>query len=457
MRRILGVSPHEPATAETFALRVHPQDRATLAAHESALEAGRAAEAEVRIVRPDGSVRNVKLKSVRQAGDSADAAANRGTLQDVTEQRRLQEQLAHAQKMEAIGRLAGGVAHDLNNHLMVIQCNLDVLQLPESSELKALRSAIGAAAQTTSRLLAFGRSSTLRRRIVDPNQLVSQTLLLLERVIAEDINLRSQLESDLPSVDVDEGMIGQSIVNLVLNARDAVSSGGTIEVLTRRTRDNPPLVEIAVRDDGTGMDEATRARIFEPFFTTKTDGKGSGLGLAMAQGTVAQHGGTLTVVSEARRGSTFTMRLPAASRAATVPPPATVPAQRQGAVGTILIVEDQAPVAAVLKRLLETDGHRVLVAERPTRALEIVRELGREIDLVISDVVMPEMRGPALVEKIHATGLRPRVLFMSGYANDEIAPGVLVHLRKPFLRSELRQAVAEALGDARQSTEARSR
>jgi two-component system, cell cycle sensor histidine kinase and response regulator CckA len=455
--RLLGYDPAaDTASTTAFFRAVHPDDvERVKAASARGVATGVVEQVDYRVVRPDGSVRSVTMTGAILYDSAGAPRRIVGTVLDVTEERRLEEQLAHTQKMEAVGRLAAGVAHDLNGQLMVIEGNLDVLALSRSPETDAIRAAIVAASETISRLLAAGRSAPLRKQLIEPNVVVSQALLLLERVIAADIALRSTLGRDLPYIEVDPGMVGQCLVNLVLNARDAVASGGTIEVITRRAPSDPTIVEIAVRDDGVGMDDATRAQVFEPFFTTKAPGKGSGLGLAMVQGTVLQHGGSVTLASEVGQGSTFTLRLPASETApekeATPAPPVARP--DSAAASTILVVDDQAPVVTVLRRMLESAGHRVLVAERPHVALELALRLGAEIDLIISDVVMPEMRGPALLQEIlRSSGREYPVIFMSGYSNDDLTPADCVRLHKPFDRAGLLAAVNEALAKARQAS-----
>lgn len=456
--RLLGYDPAtDTASTEAFFRAVHPDDvERVRAASSRSVATGVSEQVDYRVVRPDGSVRRVTMSGAILYDAAGAPKRIVGTVLDVTEERRLEEQLGHTQKMEAVGRLAAGVAHDLNNHLMVIEGNLDVLALPRSPEVDAMRAAIAGASETISRLLAAGRSSPLRKERIEPNRLVSQALLLLERVIAADVALRSTLGRDVPPIEVDRAMISQCLVNLVLNARDAVKSGGTVEVITQRSPSDPTMVEIVVRDDGCGMDDATRAQVFEPFFTTKPPGKGSGLGLAMVQGTVLQHGGSVRLTSALGKGSTFTLCLPASEGGAvsqSTPAPPVVRVS-SAAASTIMVVDDEPSVVTVLQRMLEAAGHRVLVAGRPHVALELAQRLGSEIDLIISDVVMPEMRGPALLQEIlRASGRDYPVIFMSGYAHEDLTPAECVRLHKPFDRAALLAAVNEALARARQASD----
>jgi two-component system, cell cycle sensor histidine kinase and response regulator CckA len=454
-RRILDVPLGTLATPECFMQRLHPDDRQSITAvHEAVLRTGTAAQADVRIVHDAGELRFVRIVGMPHNDGSGRVRQIRGTMLDLTDQRRLQERLAQAEKMEAIGRLAGGIAHDFNNLLMVVQGNLELMDAGDRPELRAILSAVESAHTLTAGLLAFGRKARLQRQVVDLNELVTGTVALLGRLVGEHITLRGSTDPKLPEVDVDRSLIQQALVNLVINARDALGHGGVISVRTRAVSEGGvPYAELSVEDDGPGIDAATRARLFEPFFTTKADGKGSGLGLAMVHGTVTQHGGTVRVDSQAGRGTCFTLRIPAVAAdtsptaRASSPPPPPRPVQER----TILVVEDQPAVAHLLSLLLRRAGHRVLVAERPSRALELAQQ-HPSFDLLLCDLMMPEMHGTALAAELRRDRPGLPVLFISGYGGDAAhVPAGSKVLGKPFSIADLHAAIQDTLEPRRAS------
>jgi two-component system, cell cycle sensor histidine kinase and response regulator CckA len=336
---------------------------------------------------------------------------------DVSERHRLEDQLRQAQKLEAIGLLAGGVAHDFNNLLSVILSYAGFLTdaLPEGDarrdDVGEIRTAAERAADLTRQLLAFSRRQMLQPRVLDLNAIVTGTQKMLRRLLPESIELRLALAPSVPAVKVDPGQIEQVIMNLAVNARDAMPEGGTLELATRAV---PEGLDLSVRDTGTGMDRATLARIFEPFFTTKGQGRGTGLGLSTVHGIVQQSGGKLSVESEVGRGTVFTIFLPAATDAAATKTVATAGAPRGGE--TILLVEDDPQVRKAVRLVLERAGYRVVECATPADALE--RCDG--IDLLLTDVVMPKMNGRELAEAVRQRRPATRVLYMSGYTDDSV-------------------------------------
>jgi len=386
---------------------------------------------------------------------------------DITERKKLEEQLMHSQKMEAIGRLAGGVAHDFNNMLMVISgYNRMILdQLSPLDPLRGLHEEIMKAADRagalTNQLLAFSRRQMMQPRTIDVNSLVTNSEKLLRRLIGEDVELVLRLKSDAGAIKADPSLIEQTIFNLAVNSRDAMPHGGRITVETSEAhldetyaRTHPGVqpghyVMIAVSDNGAGMDAETRRRIFEPFFTTKETGKGTGLGLAMVYGTVKQSGGDIWVYSELGKGTTFKLYFPRVADS-TRETPGSEAVRAQGGHETILVVEDEDGVRTLLVRMLEQQGYKVLQAQHPDEAMELCEKQGQLISMLITDVVMPQMSGKQLAQEL--VRLRPqlKVLYMSGYTENTVGHhGVLdagvEFLVKPFSREALARKVREIL------------
>jgi two-component system, cell cycle sensor histidine kinase and response regulator CckA len=391
-----------------------------------------------------------------------------GLLSDITESSRLEEQFRQAQKMEAVGRLASGVAHDFNNLLMVIQGNADVMRdrlYPADAQrknLEEIQKAAQRAASLTRQLLAFSRMQVLNPKIVDLNVVVAEIGKMLQRLIGEDIELTLAPGSGLVNVKADQGQIEQVILNLAVNARDAMPRGGKLTIETslvevdedyshRHHALQPGIyVLLSVTDTGVGMDAQTQARIFEPFFTTKGVGAGTGLGLATVYGIVKQSGGWIWVYSEPGRGTTFKVYLPQARE---VPETAgqreARPAPPRGA-ETILLAEDQDSIRELIGESLERNGYKVLVASNGLEALEIAARYKGTIDLLVTDVVMPQMGGRESAKRL--TAMRPeiKVVFMSGYAEYPGAEsGILdassVCLQKPFSMNTLLHKIREVL------------
>jgi PAS domain S-box-containing protein len=393
----------------------------------------------------------------------------RGTDRDITERKRLEEQLRQAQKLEAVGQLAGGVAHDFNNILAAIMMQLGLLQMDSKLEpkvrqaLKDLEAGARRAASLTRQLLMFSRRSVMTVRPLDLNELVLHLIKMLTRLIGEQIDLRFDRKSSLPLVEADAGMIEQVLVNLVVNARDAMPRGGRVTLVTEevcfRAEDVSPTADrrpgrfvcLSVSDTGSGMDPATLKRIFEPFFTTKEVGKGSGLGLATAHGIVAQHNGWIEVESNVGVGSTFRVFLPASSQPSVLLPANPVSDRIRGGSETILLVEDETEVRKVIGKTLRALGYKVLEAGNGQAAVVAWQEQDRKVDLLLTDMVMPEgMTGLELAE--HLQSLKPglKAIISSGYSAGIPDPELqkkkgIIYLPKPYSVDVLSKIVRQSL------------
>ncbi len=446
---------------------VHPDDRERV--EQAAYARSRRDEFDevYRIIRPDGAVRWIRDRAFHLYNDAGELYRLVGTAADITEQRQLEEQLQQAQKMEIVGRLAGGVAHDFNNLLTVINGMADLVLAgladddPTRRDITQIRLAGDRAAALTGRLLAVSRRQILKPEIVDLSAIAAGLQDMIQRLVGEDVTLVLELAPDLASVRADPGQIEQVVLNLVVNAVDAMPDGGVLTIETRTVQvdavyaaEHPgtrpgPHAMLAVRDTGVGMDESIRRRIFEPFFTTKALGKGTGLGLSMVYGIVKQSGGSIWFQSEPGHGSRFTIYLPyvtgsPASRQTSVPA-----AMARGQ-ETVLVVEDEVPLRELAARILTTAGYTVLQAANGADALALLERHAEPVHLLFTDVVMPGMNGRELASRL--TMLRPaiRVLYTSGYTEDAILRhGVLDDpgrfLSKPYTPSVLRRRIREAL------------
>jgi CheY-like chemotaxis protein len=379
--------------------------------------------------------------------------------------------LRQSQKLEAVGTLAGGVAHDFNNLLTVIISYTDLLLReagPDSSmrtDLVQVKEAAGRAATMTKQLLAFSRRQVLQPKVIDLGLIVDGIRDLLRRMISEDIELQARTHQPLARVKADPGQIEQVLMNLAVNARDAMPAGGVLTIETAnetlsagdpRLRDMMPpgpWVRLSVRDTGVGMDEQTQARIFEPFFTTKEPGKGTGLGLSTVYGIVKQSGGFVWVSSAVGAGTTFDIYLPSVEEVAT--PAEAAPTAVGGGSETILLVEDEAPVRSLARRCLERHGYRIIEAGGSPEALALAARHHGAIDLLLTDVVMPQGNGRELAERLRALRPEIRVLYMSGYTDDGVVrragvtPGSEL-LEKPFTPDGLARKVRQVLDRARE-------
>jgi two-component system, cell cycle sensor histidine kinase and response regulator CckA len=389
-------------------------------------------------------------------------------LRDVTQQVALEADLRQAQKMESVGQLAGGVAHDFNNLLTVITGRIDfLLDSPnlndeQQTDLAEIRKATVRATELTRQLLAFSRKQLLQPRVVNLNRVLDDVEPMLRRLIGEDIQIRIEHGSDLGSVTADPGQLQQILMNLALNARDAMPGGGvlTFKTSNETVSNRPPTISarldageyvlLAVSDTGLGMDQSTQSRIFEPFFTTKSQGKGTGLGLSTVYGIVKQSGAGISVTSAPNAGTTFEVRFPRTDGFALAQPTECGPGSALSGTETILLVEDDSSVRDLVERVLRSRGYHVLAAQHGGDALQLASHTVCGVDLVLTDVVMPSMSGRELVEALQVARPALRVLYMSGYTDDEIIrrglhdPSISF-IQKPFTADNLAMQVRKVL------------
>jgi two-component system, cell cycle sensor histidine kinase and response regulator CckA len=466
--RILGYTEADLANSNSLD-QIHPEDRDKVAkAADEARRTGAGTSLEYRMRHKDGSWRALESRAstILKGGQVEKlVVVNR----DVTERKGLEEQFRQSQKMEAVGRLSGGVAHDFNNLLGVIIGYGEVVEQgtpvesPLRSSVEEMLKAGHRAATLTRQLLAFSRQQVMDPRVLDLNAVVKDMEKMLKRLISEDIQLLTHLDPRVGHIKADQGQIEQVIMNLAVNARDAMPKGGKLEIATSdvymdesyiRKYPYPVLVGhyvlITVADKGTGMDAATRARIFEPFFTTKGKGKGTGLGLSTVYGVVKQSGGYIEVDSEVGVGTCFKIYLPRVEEALDSKREATGVHESLHGTETVLLVEDERSLRKLSRYLLELCGYKVLEAETGVEALKVSQDYERPIDLLLTDVVMPGMSGRALADQLVIQRPVTRVLYMSGYTGQTVGDhGVLAQgsyfLPKPFTREALARKVREAL------------
>jgi PAS domain S-box-containing protein len=455
---------------------LHPDDRdrvLTEVAHSR--DRGEPFQLEYRMLAKDGHAVSVLDGTVLVRDENGEPLYRHGFFLDLTRQKeaekqtsRLEEELRQAQKMEAVGQLAGGIAHDFNNLLMAIGGYSDVARSKVDGDpaletaIDEIKSASDRAAGLTRQLLAFSRKQILRPQVVDLNEVVSGMDGMLRRLIGEDLDIVTELSPEAGRVRADPGQLEQVILNLVVNARDAMPDGGRLTIETALVsvdgfeigRESPlqrgSYAMLAVSDTGAGMDEETRKRIFDPFFTTKEPGKGTGLGLSTVYGIVNQSGGSIFVYSEPGQGTTFKVYLP--QTGAVEMEPAAV-ADGRGGSETVLLVEDEDIVRRLVQEMLEAQGYRVLAAGDPEEALELSTAHKDRIDLLITDVVMPNMSGRELAVRLHVDRPEMKILYISGYTDRAIVHhGVLaqgtVFLQKPFTGEDLARKVRAVLDDS---------
>jgi PAS domain S-box-containing protein len=471
LRRLYGLGPADQiSTYQDFLRRVHPEDRAWVeeTVHK-ALHDTKDLDYEFRIVLPDGRVRWIADQGEIRRDDQGRPLYLAGICADVTERRAAEERLRQAHRMESVGRLAGGVAHEANNQMSVVLGASDFLlrmtDLPEAvrTEVEFMQKAAERTAAVTSQLLAFSRRQVLKPELIDLTALVKGWEPVLRRIMGEDVGVEVRLSPETGLVRADPGQLEQVLLNLALNARDAMPRGGRITVETGRTELSSEYARakqgiaiepgdyavLAVSDKGHGMERETLSHIFEPFFTTKSMGQGTGLGLSTVYGIVKQSNGYVWAYSEPGHGSVFKIYLP--SKSGTASPARREASPEQAADGeTILVVEDEASVRYMMTRTLREAGYRVLEAGNAAEALALVGPISEEIKLLLTDVVMPGKSGRELAEELMARFPRMAVLFASGYTDGEItrrgllAPGA-AFVEKPLTPGMLVRAVQKMM------------
>jgi PAS domain S-box-containing protein len=455
-------------TFDAFVERIHPDDRASvLETLGNATKSGADFSTLHRALWPDGTVRWLSGSGRVYTDEHGEPVRGVGISIDITERHVLEEQYQQAQKMEAVGRLAGGVAHDFNNLLTVILGYCDLL-LEDSTpgdarhaDIAEIQKAGARAGGLTRQLLAFSRKQIIEPTLLDFNQVAADVLAMLERLIGEDVKVVLGLHPEPALVEADRGQVEQVIMNLAVNARDAMPRGGTLTIetanveldehyaATHRTVKPGRYVALTVTDTGTGMTPEVQARLFEPFFTTKEVGKGTGLGLATVDGIVTRSGGSIGVYSEVGRGTSFKVYFPradATDRVVVAPPPAN---RRRAEGQTVLLVEDADELRELTLKLLQRLGYTVLVAADAEEAIRLF-EQHPTIDLLLTDVVMPGTSGPELTRRLVVERRALRVLYMSGYTEEAIVqhgvlkPGI-AFLHKPFTSETLARKIREVL------------
>ncbi|HET6962370.1 MAG TPA: ATP-binding protein, partial [Terriglobia bacterium] len=474
--RIFGYEEERPVVSLDFFLeRVHPEDvQAVLQASSEARTRGKAYALDHRILRPDGTVRLVQQQAEVFIDRDGRAVRLVGTTSDITDLRSLEEQLRHSQKMEAVGRLAGGIAHDFNNLLTAINGYCDLIledlsaQHPLRSDLLEIRRAGERAATLTRQLLAFSRKQVLEPRVINLNTIVAGMDNMLRRLLGEDIELHTHLQPNLSLVKADPGQLEQVILNLAVNARDAMPKGGKLAIETSNAvldedyaRNHRSIVPgfytlLAVSDTGCGMDSETQAHLFEPFFTTKDPGKGTGLGLSMVYGIVKQSGGSIWVYSEPNQGSIFKIYLPSLQESREADATQEPPEKLANGSEIVLVVEDESAVRSFTRMVLQRGGYQVIEASNGEEALSLSRKHPGEIQLLVTDMVMPGMGGRQVAEALEQQRPGVRVLYLSGYTENTIAPRgtlgtELPFLQKPFTMEALLRKVRQVLDQTAKS------
>jgi two-component system, cell cycle sensor histidine kinase and response regulator CckA len=462
---LLGYSAQEwRANAANWIENVHPEDRHIVLAAEEATQAGDPFRAEYRMFRRDGQLIWINDSGSLVPGPDGRSLLH-GVLLDVTEQKQLQVHLSHSQRMEAVGQLASGVAHDFNNLLTIIKGYSSLLMDrnlgdEDAHAAREIQQAAERAAALTHQLLAFSRKQTLQPRVLDLNIIVHGLEMMLRRVLTENVELCIQTAPDLGMVKADPVQMEQVLINLVVNARDAMPKGGKLTIATALREvlsdcgEGESLMRagmyatLSVSDTGVGMDSETRSRIFEPFFTTKEVGKGTGLGLATVYGIIKQSNGQIEVESEPGKGASFRISLPRVEQEAVAPRKATMTETHKRGTGTILLAEDEPLLRELGETILTQAGYKILTAPNAEELKKFVAEHDGKVDLLLTDVVMPGMSGPELVRLVRARWPEVRVLYMSGYADDEIEDldRDAGFLQKPFTPMELTAKIAEMIG-----------
>jgi PAS domain S-box-containing protein len=468
IERLLGFTPEEwLSSPQLWIHQIHPADRERAVAEaERCRGAGEDLAIEYRMHARDGDVLWFRDEAMAIRDDDGRPLCWQGVLLDITSRRVAEDalhqreaQLVQSQKMEAIGRLAGGVAHDFNNLLTAIVGYSD-LALARAGNDESLRSQIGGvrkaadrATSLTRRLLAFSRKQVMQPKLLDLNQVVADMSGMLERLIGEDVSLVTRLSPEIGAVRADPVQLQQVIMNLVVNARDAMPDGGTLTLQTSETPgdlSSEPRVVLTARDDGCGMERETLDHIFEPFFTTKERGRGTGLGLPTAYGIVAQSGGSIEVESEPGQGTTVRVLLPRVDEQVRQVEGANAPTETLPGHETILLAEDEDGVRELARRFLGDLGYRVLAAEHGQAALELAERHAGRIDLLLTDVVMPRLGGRSLARQLAESRRGLKVLYISGYSGEilgregNVDAGIQL-IQKPFQLRELAHRIRELL------------
>lgn len=467
---LLGFSPTEwVANPEAWIESLHSDDRGRVLAEEAhSQQTGEPFRSQYRMVKRDGRIVWCRDEASVMTEQSGERKVMLGVIHDITHHRQLEEQLRQAHKMEAVGRLAGGIAHDFNNLLTIIKGFSELMLERAGRDETLVRNAtqIGKAADKasslTAQLLAFSRMQVLRPSSLDLNTVVGEMAKMLRRILGEHMNLDTVVDTSLGAVRADQSQIEQVILNLVINARDAMPKGGKITIETanvsldelyarRRTGVEPgQYVMMAVSDSGSGMDAETQAQIFEPFFTTKGLGKGTGLGLATVYGIVKQSGGWIWVYSEPGRGTTFKVYLPQVDHPIRPTHHNKAVCDRLQGTETILLAEDQDGIRELASEFLKRSGYTILEAKDGSDALRMAEGYPDEIDLLVTDVAMPNIDGPELADRLAVLRPHMKIIFMSGFAeyvkdNRKLAVPDRVTLQKPFALGTLARKVREVL------------
>jgi two-component system cell cycle sensor histidine kinase/response regulator CckA len=421
------------------------------------------------IIRPDSEERTVhqQIKVIYNIKNKPVEII--GTIQDITEQKKLEQELRQAQKMEALGRFAGGIAHDFNNLLTVIKGNSELIRMhlekkdPMSKSMEQIELATTKAESLIKQLLTFSREQVLQPKIVNINTIIKNMEKMLKRIIHEDIELVTSLSEETGSIEADQGKIEQVIMNLVVNASDAMPDGGTLVIETQKIDLKTTIlwedlqikpgcyVMLGISDSGTGIDKKIQNKIFDPFFTTKATDKGTGLGLSTVYGIVKQSGGTIRFYSESGKGTKFKIYFPQKEQGAVMEIEQNAEKSIRGK-ETILIVEDEESVRKITGRTLKTFGYNVIESSGSNEAIQLYKKYKNKIDILLTDVVMPKMNGRELVKELLKLKPDLKVAYMSGYADDAIAKYKISEenfpfIKKPFSASELTQKIREALNN----------
>ncbi|HWA97651.1 MAG TPA: PAS domain S-box protein, partial [Pirellulales bacterium] len=469
--RLTGYAAHEVIGRNCRLLQGPKTDPATVSQLRESMRRGESCSVEILNYRRDGTEfwNELSISPVTEEGRLTHFV---GVQNDVTERRLLEEQYRQAQKMEAVGQLAGGVDHDFNNILAVILgythelLRSDAIALADREAIAEINKAAERAASLTRKLLGFSRKEVLKFQVLNLNNIVSEMEKMLRRTIGEHVELRTSLASTLRPVKVDPSQIEQVILNLAVNARDAMPDGGMLEITTRNIElaaddgripgslEPGAYVELSVRDSGHGIDPHIADHIFEPFFTTKERGKGTGLGLPFVYGVVKQSNGHVSVASEVGKGTAFTILWPCVAEELSVETAKPIDQGPNTGTEAVLLVEDDDSVRKLLVRTLRSAGYRVFEAGNGGEALDAFRKADVQIDLLVTDVVMPQMSGRALLEQLRKSAPDLKLLYISGYTNDDMLrqgmmDGDVYFLRKPFASHELTAKVRFILDQSR--------